>query len=96
MENTNSLKRVSSQIKILKFISNLIFQANMHSGHGFAYDTMRRAEVYSRHHPLGLSMSFYSIFLSRIYPILHGLSTSVLVFGSWLLNHVIYLKQRQK
>ena len=21
----------------------------MHSGHGFAYDTMRRAEVYSRH-----------------------------------------------
>ena len=24
----------------------------MHSGHGFAYDTMRRAEVYSRHHPL--------------------------------------------
>ena len=22
----------------------------MHSGHGFAYDTMRRAEVYSRHH----------------------------------------------
>ena len=27
-------------------------QANMHSGHGFAYDTMRRAEVYSRHHPL--------------------------------------------
>jgi len=24
-------------------------QANMHSGHGFAYDTMRRAEVYSRH-----------------------------------------------
>ena len=28
------------------------FQANMHSGHGFAYDTMRRAEVYSRHHHL--------------------------------------------
>ena len=25
------------------------FQANMHTGHGFAYDTMRRAEVYSRH-----------------------------------------------
>ena len=24
----------------------------MHSGHGFAYDTMRRAEVYSRHHHL--------------------------------------------
>jgi hypothetical protein len=36
--------------KTTKNISiNLLFQANMHSGHGFAYDTMRRAEVYSRH-----------------------------------------------
>ena len=60
MENTNNFKKVCSQKKFLKFISNLIFQANMHSGHGFAYDTMRRAEVYSRHHPLGLSMYFYS------------------------------------
>ena len=28
----------------------MMFQANMHSGHGFAYDSMaRRAEAYSRH-----------------------------------------------
>lgn len=44
MHTSPKYNRVLTVQKILQ-----IFQANMHSGHGFAYDTMRRAEVYSRH-----------------------------------------------